>query len=387
MGQQPPARPLLVYSEDLTGYSYGPHHPMGPDRVRLTVELADYFHLLDLVEVAAPDPLPEDLLARVHDPEYLAALDSGAAHPEFGIGTEDHPVVPGLAAHARAVAAGTLHATRAVWEGTHPRALNISGGLHHAGRRTQAGFCMLNDAAVAIEWLLQQGATRVAYLDLDAHHGDGVEQLFWDDPRVLTISVHESGLFLFPGTGFGHEIGGPHAAGTAVNVALEPATGDMEWLQAVHAIVPPLLQKFRPQILISQHGADGHASDPLTHLELSVDAMGKSYRSVARWAERFAGGRWVALGGGGYQRDAVARTWVHVLAAVAGVKLDGQAPMPADWEARARVAASPTLGDAGAAQRLQEYHPERVLSDTPAGPVVATSRHVFPYWGLVPYRG
>ena len=380
-------RSLLVYDDILTRYSYGEGHPMGPDRVRLSVELGDYFGLLEHFDLeTAPEPDPT-LIAAVHEEDYLAALASGQPHPDKGIGTGDQPLVPKLPTIAAHVVSGTVTATQAVWLGRYRRAVNLAGGLHHAGAGTQSGFCMLNDAAVAIQWLLDHGATRIAYLDLDAHHGDGVEQIFYNDPRVLTISIHESGLYLFPGTGYPGDIGGADALGTAINVALEPETGDLDWLYSVHGIVPPILQKFRPEILITQHGADGHAHDPLTHLQLSVDAMAKSYRSVARWADRFCGGKWVALGGGGYNRDSVARTWVQVLAAVAGVKLDPTAPMPTGWAQRTQSAtASTTLGDIGSLNVLKEYHPERVLSDNPTAPVVSTSKTVFPYWGLVPYR-
>jgi acetoin dehydrogenase acuC len=379
-------RPLVLHDDTLERYSFGPEHPMGPDRVRLAMKLSEHFHLLDRVDIAPAPAASEDLLLRIHTPEYLEALKEGRPRPEFGIGDDDHPLAPNLHTIARHVVSGTVEATRAVWEGEVKRAVNLSGGLHHAGPSKQSGFCTFNDAAVAISWLLDHGATRIAYVDLDAHHGDGVEQAFWDDPRVLTISVHESGLYLFPGTGFANDIGGPHAAGTAVNVALPKGTSDIDWLYAVHGIVPPLLQKFRPEIVITQHGADAHRRDPLTDLDVSVDALAKAYRSMSRWADRFCGGKWVAIGGGGYQRDSVARTWTHLVAAILGEKLDPEAPMPGWWADEARCETSDTIGDIGARNVLKEYHPERVLNDNPCGPIVATSRAIFPYWGLVPYH-
>ncbi len=229
-------RPLVLHDDTLERYSFGPEHPMGPDRVRLAMKLSEHFDLLDRVDIAPAPAASEDLLLRIHTPEYLEALKEGRPRPEFGIGDDDHPLAPNLHTIARHVVSGTLEATRAVWEGEVKRAVNLSGGLHHAGPSKQSGFCTFNDAAVAISWLLDHGATRIAYVDLDAHHGDGVEQAFWDDPRVLTISVHESGLYLFPGTGFANDIGGPHAAGTAVNVALPKGTSDIDWLYAVHGI-------------------------------------------------------------------------------------------------------------------------------------------------------
>ena len=180
-----------------------------------------------------------------------------------------------------------------------------------------SGFCVYNDVAVGIQWLLDQGAQRVAYVDVDVHHGDGVEAIFWDDPRVLTISLHESGQFLFPGTGFADDTGGPGAEGSAVNVALPPGTADAGWLRAFHAVVPPLLREFDPEILVTQHGCDSHADDPLAHLMLSVDGQRAAYLALHDLAHEVAGGRWVATGGGGYALvDVVPRAWTHLLAIV-----------------------------------------------------------------------
>ena len=177
-----------------------------------------------------------------------------------------------------------------------------------------SGFCVYNDAAVAIAWALAAGAERVAYVDVDVHHGDGVEAAFWDDPRVLTISLHESGRYLFPGTGSPNDVGGPGAEGRAVNVALPPGTGDDGWLRAFHAVVPPLLERFDPQLLVTQHGCDSHALDPLAHLELSVDGQRATYAALHDLAHRYAGGRWVALGGGGYALvQVVPRAWAHLV--------------------------------------------------------------------------
>lgn len=374
-------KPWLVHTEELSRYAFGAGHPMGSHRVRASLELARSFGLLELFDVAEPPPADDALLLTVHSPEYLAALRTGQAHPQFGIGTEDQPLTPGLPEVASRIVTATTHAAEAVWSGRTRRAVNVSGGLHHAAAGAMSGFCMYNDTAVAIRRLLDLGAERVAYLDLDAHHGDGVEQIFWDDPRVLTISVHESGLYLFPGTGFPGDVGGPDAAGTAVNVALDKHTDDFTWLRTIHAIVPPLLQAFRPQVLFTQHGADPHRSDPLTDFDLTVDAMSRMYHTVGSWADRFAQGRWVALGGGGYNRDAVARTWVLLLAAVAGVEIDPTVPLPSGG-----LLTSETLGDEGADAALRSYRSGAAVTENPPPAVVATSRAVFPYWGLNPYQ-
>lgn len=378
-------RPVLVHDEVLTRYSFGPDHPMGPRRAKLTVELAAQLGVLEAVAVRPPDRVDRSLLETVHGPGYLAALREGGTHPEFGLGTEDHPAVTGLGAIAELVAGASVAAARAVWDGQARRAVNISGGLHHAMSSAASGFCLINDAAVAIRWLLDHGARRVAYLDLDAHHGDGVERAFWDDPRVVTISIHETGLTLFPGTGFSRDIGGPRALGTAVNIPVTPDTDDREWLADLHAVVPAVLAVFRPQVIVSQHGADPHWADPLTHLELSMDAMALACRSVARWADDFAEGRWLALGGGGYNLDSTSRAWAHLLAAVGGVRIDPATPTPPLWRDLVGPSASTTMGDPGAPDLSAEFSRDKLIPDQRGRPLVETTRAVFPYWGLKPF--
>jgi acetoin utilization protein AcuC len=199
-------------------------------------------------------------------------------------------------------------------------------------RASASGFCIYNDVAVAIRWLLDNGANRVAYVDVDVHHGDGVQKIFYDDPRVLTISLHETGQMLFPGTGFPVESGGPDARGTSVNVALPPGTADAGWLRAFHAVVPPLVRAFAPDILITQHGCDSHREDPLAHLMLSVDGQRASYLALHDLAHEVCGGRWVATGGGGYAVvEVVPRSWSHLLAIVGGHPLDPATETPAEW--------------------------------------------------------
>ena len=177
---------------------------------------------------------------------------------------------------------------------------SIVGGLHHAMADRSSGFCIYNDIAVGIQHLLDSGVERVAYVDVDVHHGDGVEKIFYDDPRVLTISLHETGQMLFPGTGFPQDTGGAGAEGTAVNVALPPGTADGGWLRAFHAVVPPLLREFEPQVLVTQHGCDSHMEDPLAHLMLSVDGQRAAYLALHELAHEVCDGKWVVTGGGGY---------------------------------------------------------------------------------------
>ena len=223
----------------------------------------------------------------MHEPDYIDAVRRVSADPatpdlRHGLGTDDNPAFAGMHEASARVVARHGGVRRRGLDGTADSAVNVAGGLHHAMRAARVGFCVYNDVAVGIARLLEQGAERVAYVDVDVHHGDGVERIFWDDPRVLTISVHESGRALFPGTGLADDTGGAGAQGYAVNLALPPGTGDADWLRAFHAVVPHLLEAFEPQVLVTQHGCDSHFLDPLAHLALSVDAQRASYVALAR---------------------------------------------------------------------------------------------------------
>jgi acetoin utilization protein AcuC len=299
----------VAWDERLTSYDFGPDHPLAPVRVELTVALADAFGVLSGpgVTVTAPAAASQAELELVHDPRYITAVRTGIADAAFGLGTPDNPVFSGMHEASALVAGATLAAAAAVWESRAQHAVNVAGGLHHAMRAMASGFCVYNDPAIAIRWLLAQGAERIAYVDVDVHHGDGVEAAFYDDPRVLTISLHEHPMTLFPGTGLPRDDGGPGAEGMAVNVALPAGTGDAGWLRAFNAVVPPLLRAFRPQVLVSQHGCDTHRLDPLAHLELSIDAQRTAHARLHHLAHETAGGRWVLTGGGGYELDPSAR--------------------------------------------------------------------------------
>ena len=230
------------------------------------------------------------------------------------------------------LAGGSLLARRPILDGSAVRAVNFGGGMHHAARERASGFCIYNDAALAIQRLLDGGVQRVAYIDVDAHHGDGTQSIFWDDPRVLTISLHETGLTLFPGTGFANEIGGPNAEGSAVNVALPAGTGDAGWLRAFHAVVPQLVGAFEPEVIVSQHGCDSHRLDPLTHLNISVDGQREAATAVGNLAARYCDNRWIATGGGGYNVSAWCRaSWSHLIAIAAGRPVPLRTPVPEDW--------------------------------------------------------
>ena len=384
---------LVVWDDVFGEYDFGPTHPMRPMRLELTMSLARQLGVLDVVEVRAPQYASDDTLELVHDPLYVASVKRapddllGRLSLRWGLGTGDNPVFPRMHEVSSLVTGASVDAARAVWEGTHEHAVNISGGLHHAMRDRASGFCVYDDPAVAIAWLLAAGATKVAYVDVDVHHGDGVQAAFWGDPRVLTVSLHETGRALFPGTGFPDE-----TDGTCINVALPPGTGDAQWLRAFHAVVPPAIRAFQPQVLVTQHGCDTHALDPLAHLLLSIDGQRATYQALHRLAHEVCGGKWVALGGGGYEPvQVVPRAWTHLLAEAAGTTVDGATPN--DWRAeageRGGELAPTSLTDGGVATYLPwdpfDMEPARDrLSLAVDEAIVATRSATFPALDLDP---
>lgn len=392
---QPPPRGCgleIFWDDRLVSYDFGPGHPMNPVRVELTMALARELGVPDRpgVRVSPFEPAGDKLLRLVHEEAYIAAVKhagaTGLPEPRYGLGTDDNPVFLGMHDASALVTGASVAAAEAVWTGRAEHAANISGGLHHALSGAASGFCVYNDPAVAIAWLLENGAERVAYVDIDVHHGDGVQAAFYDDPRVLTISLHETPRTLFPGTGFPTETG---ADGTAVNVSLPPGTNDASWLRAFEAVVPQLLRRFRPQVLVTQQGADSHALDPLAHLILTVDGQRTAYAALHRLAHETAGGRWILTGGGGYELvQVVPRAWTHLLAEASGDPIPPATETPEAWREFVR-------------QRTGEIAPRRMTDGTdvvevhrwgngydPANPVdqaiLATRREVFPEHGLDP---
>ncbi len=387
-------------------YDFGPWHPMQPVRLRLATSLSRALGVLDppTAIVAAPPLATDAELATVHTPAYLGAVQAAARHassprrvaaPEFGLGTPDNPVFADMhTAGARAVG-GTLLAARAVSDGTVRAAVNLAGGLHHAMPAAASGFCIYNDVAVAIRDLLARGVDRVAYVDTDVHHGDGVQTVFADEPRVLTISLHQDPATLWPGTGHATDTGGPAGRGTAVNIPLPPGTCDAGWRRAFHAVVPPVLTAFAPQVLVTQHGCDTHRADPIGGLRLSVDGQRAIAGDLAELADRLCEGRWVATGGGGYDLiDVVPRSWTHLLAIAAGRPLPVTTPLPGEW-IRERDTVGARLGaDTGPGALTMGdgvdpgFRPltENWDGDDPVDRVIAKVRQAaFPAFGLDPH--
>ncbi|MFC0600719.1 acetoin utilization protein AcuC [Streptomyces palmae] len=387
-------RAQLMWDEAVTGYDFGRGHPMDPVRLALTMRLVEAFGLDRAVSVEAAKPAGDSTLRLVHRSDYIDAVRRVSADPlsadgSYGLGTEDDPAFAGMHEVSALIAGQSVAAAEAVWRGAVEHAVNFTGGLHHAMPGAASGFCVYNDAALAVARLLELGAERVAYVDVDVHHGDGVQAAFWDDPRVLTISLHEHPRTLFPATGWPEEIGGEEARGQAVNLALPAGTGDAGWLRAFHAVVPELLAAFQPQVLVTQHGADTHFEDPLAHLAVSLDAQRAVADSCHQLAHRCAQGRWVALGGGGYAVvEVVPRSWTQLVAIAAGRQLAPETELPEEWRQEVyrltRLSAPRRMTD-GRTPSWRDfaeggYDPADRLDQA----ILATRRAVFPYHGLMP---
>ncbi|MEW2421162.1 acetoin utilization protein AcuC [Streptomyces nigra] len=384
-------RAQLMWDQAVTGYDFGRDHPMDPVRLGLTRKLVEAFELDRHMDVVAAQPAGDSTLRLVHREDYIAAVKAASADPRaadqsYGLGTLDDPAFAGMHEVSALIAGQSVGAAEAVWRGSALHAVNFAGGLHHAMPAGASGFCIYNDAALAIARLLELGAERVAYVDVDVHHGDGVQAAFWEDPRVLTISLHEHPATLFPQTGWPQETGA--AEGSAVNVALPAGTGDEGWLRAFHAVVPELLADFRPQVLVTQHGADTHFEDPLAHLAVSLDAQRAVQVSCHDLAHEYADGRWIALGGGGYAVvEVVPRSWTHLVAIAAGRPIEPTTLIPESWRqevyARTRQLGPARMTDgrwpASWADWEDGYDPADRLDQA----VLATRKAVFPLRGLL----
>jgi acetoin utilization protein AcuC len=379
----------VVWTPEFLTHRFNLDHPLDPVRLDLTMRLARELGVLEGVELLEPEPASDAELERVHVASYLQAVrvapDEGDdfAH---GLGTDDNPIFEGMHEASSLICGGSLLAAREIAEGRADRAVNIAGGRHHAMPDRASGFCVYNDCAVAISWLLDHGFDRIAYVDVDVHHGDGVQAAFYTDPRVLTISLHQHAFTLWPGTGWPGEYGEGAATGCAVNVGLPPGTADAGWLRAFDAVVPSLLMAFRPQVLVTQCGADTHAEDPLADLQLSVDGHRTIYRKLRDLAERTAGGRWLALGGGGYGLyRVVPRSWTHLLATVLDRDVDPRCPVPAGWAAHASGLTGLTLPTEMTDGVDGAHAPWLTGTDRVDAAVLEARRAVFPLHGLDPH--
>ncbi|GGJ41325.1 acetoin utilization protein AcuC [Deinococcus roseus] len=325
----------LIYSPDYRQYNMGPDHPFKSVRGEMTLSLLQHLGAIQDQHIHLPLQITEEELLETHARDYVQMVQAGSVGVperarEYGLDTSDTPCFPGMHEATLSLVGGTVQAAELVMQGKYRRAFNVGGGLHHAQQRMAAGFCVYNDLSVAARRLSKEGY-RVAYLDIDAHHGDGVQMLHYQDPQVLTISLHESGRYLWPGTGNTYELGQGTGSGYSLNVPLEPYTQDESFLDTLNLLLPEALDWFKPDVLLLQAGCDPHQQDPLADLCLTVQGMHRIYQRIVQLADTYTSGRIVATGGGGYATYNVApRAWALLYLALSGQAMPEA--LPQSWK-------------------------------------------------------
>ena len=373
-------RAAFIYDDVLSRHELRSDHPMRPVRLRYTYELLQEYSAFDHPDAVLHDPrmATDQELLWLHTTEYVAAVKALGSDftdnidaARFGFSTQgDNPVYPNMFEAAALSTGASLVAAEMVSNKTVDAAFNISGGLHHAGANQASGFCVFNDPALAVHYFLSQGH-RVAYVDIDAHHGDGVQEAFYNDERVLTISIHESGQWLFPGTGSVTEMGEGSGRGFSVNLPLYPYTIDDDYVDAFAQVVPPLVAAFAPDILVTQLGIDSYHNDPLTHLQVTTEGYIETVRQLAG-----LGLPWLALGGGGYDLSAVARAWTLVYGVMLGTEWPDQLPIAFSKEHRVARLRDQLSPEVPSEIRIDA---RRYMEDV----VGAIRQQIFPLHGLV----
>ncbi|GAA0332888.1 acetoin utilization protein AcuC [Bacillus carboniphilus] len=308
---------LFIFSDDLLQYAFGNNHPFNQFRLTLTIDLLKEIQALDTADIRKPRKATDEEIAYIHTPSYIEAvklasigqLEASRAE-EFGLGTDDTPMFPNMHDASAFIVGGALSAVDAVMSGDYKHAIHLGGGLHHGFRGKASGFCVYNDSSVAIAYLLKKYNARVLYVDTDAHHGDGVQWSFYDEPNVCTLSIHETGRYLFPGTGEVHERGQGKGYGTSFNIPVDAFTEDESWLDMYEKSLTEVAEFFKPDIIITQNGVDAHFHDPLTHLCGTMNIYKRIPQLAKKVAEQYCNGRWIAVGGGGYDIwRVVPRAW------------------------------------------------------------------------------
>ncbi|MFS0822381.1 acetoin utilization protein AcuC [Bacillus sp. 1P02SD] len=329
---------VFIYSDQLLKYRFSDDHPFNQTRVKLTYDLLKSINLLDDSDIIPPRMATDEELKLVHDPRFIDAvklagegkLSEEVGH-SYGIGTEDTPIFPGMHEASALLVGATLSAVDHVMSGKSKHALNLGGGLHHGFRGKASGFCVYNDSAVAIRYMQKKYNVKVLYVDTDAHHGDGVQWTFYDDPDVCTLSIHETGRYLFPGTGNVTERGSGKGYGYSFNVPLDAFTEDESWLHAYTTAFTEVAEFFKPDVIFTQNGVDSHYYDPLTHLSTTMKIYREIPKLAHKLADQYCDGRWIAVGGGGYDIwRVVPRAWSLIwLEMIEKSEIDG--PLPIDW--------------------------------------------------------
>src|SRR5699024_10995780 len=329
---------LFVYSDDLLDYRFHSEHPFDQRRVLLTKDLLEAAGQLSADDIIKPRMATDEELKLFHDPAYITAvkkagngelnLDEGL---DFGLGTEDTPMFSNMHEASAFLVGGTLTAVDAVLENQADHALHLGGGLHHGFKRKASGFCIYNDGAIAIQYIRKNYNLRVLYVDTDAHHGDGVQWAFYDDPNVCTFSIHETGRYLFPGTGNITERGNGPGYGTAFNFPVDAFTEDESFLYIYETALRKVIEHFKPDVILTQNGTDAHYLDPLTHLYGTMNIYKEIPKLARQLANEYCNGRWIAVGGGGYDIwRVVPRAWAHLWIEMSEQQ-QPTGPLPQNW--------------------------------------------------------
>ncbi len=329
---------VFIYSDEFQDYHFSPDHPFNQLRVKLAFDLLNKGGFIRESQIRPPRTATDEEIALIHDQEYINAikqagegkLDKQSAL-QYGIGTEDTPIFANMHEASALLVGGTLTAVDYVLEGKAEHALNLGGGLHHSFKGKASGFCIYNDSSIAIKYMQQKYGLRVMYIDTDAHHGDGVQWSFYDDPTVCTVSIHETGRYLFPGTGAVNERGQGAGYGYSFNVPLDAFTEDESFLYAYRNVMHEIAAYFKPDVILTQNGADAHYYDPLTHLYSTIKIYKEIPKIAHEIAHQYCNGRWIAVGGGGYDIwRVVPRAWSLIWLEMNNIR-DVSGMLPLDW--------------------------------------------------------
>lgn len=347
---------VFIYSEDQLNYSFSDEHPFNQKRITLTLDLLKNIRAIEENDIIKPRIATDDELLLVHDEKFVQAVKkaskgelSKAVGDTYGIGTEDTPIFTNMHEASALLVGGTLTAVDEVMENRARHALNLGGGLHHGFKGRASGFCVYNDSSVAIKYMQEKYGARVLYVDTDAHHGDGVQWAFYDDPSVCTLSIHETGRYLFPGTGKITERGNGAGYGTAFNFPIDAFTEDASFLNIYQTALKEIAEYFKPDVILTQNGVDAHYFDPLTHLYGTMNLYKEIPRIAREIANQYCDGRWIAVGGGGYDIwRVVPRAWSHLWLEMSGQNHPHGALPPKwleRWQKEAPVTLIPTWED------------------------------------------
>ncbi|MEO4051907.1 acetoin utilization protein AcuC [Solibacillus sp. CAU 1738] len=329
---------VFIYSPDQLGYKFSDSHPFNHKRLTLTMDLLKNIGALSDDDIVPARTATDEEIALAHDHQYIEIVKKAGRGEltsqqgeNFGIGTEDTPMFQNMHEASALLVGGTLQAVDYVLQGKSRHALNLGGGLHHGFRGRASGFCIYNDSSVAIRYIQEKYGLRVLYVDTDAHHGDGVQWAFYDDPNVCTLSIHETGRYLFPGTGNITERGNGQGYGTSFNFPIDAFTEDDSFLEIYEQAMREVFEFFKPDVVLTQNGADAHYFDPLTHLYGSMNIYKEIPKLAHKLAHEYCEGRWIAVGGGGYDIwRVVPRAWSMIWTEMNDLPCP-TGPLPQQW--------------------------------------------------------